>query len=152
MNSDERLNRLVSYSFFGYQNTDLADLLDHKHNDTSPFLNLRNNQNLASEEVEACYLGTLTGYESSYLMYAFKFQGKEYGFAWEAYYDETHRAFDLDDEPPWYNFIEQGQMFKIKIAKDDPYIHYITEKPFSNMNGIVIKLGPCRDVINDENQ
>lgn len=150
MDSDERLSLLVSYCYFGYQNIDLDDLLKTKDDTFSPYANLRDNFNHVDEDCKACFLGFLTRYESSYLMYAYKFKGKEYGFAWETYFEDMQNDNDLESELSWYNFIEQGQMFKIKVDSQNPFSHFITEKPFSAMNGMVIQLGPCRDALDNK--
>ena len=149
MNHDDQLDRLVSYCYFRYQNIDLINLLESKDKSFSPFVNLHDNLNQVTDESKACFLGFLARYNFSYLMYAYKYKGKEYGFAWETYYDESVNDSDLDSEPPWYAFITQGQMFTIKVNKHNPFAHYIIEKPFSNMNGVVIRLGPCRDTVDD---
>ena len=150
MDPDERLSRLVSYGYFGYQNIDLDHVLKTKDSVHSPYVNLRNNLSRVNDECKACFLGILTRYDSNYLMYAYKYKGKEYGFAWETYYGDMQSDDILEGELSWYNFIEQGQLFKIKVDNQNPFNHFITEKPFSAMNSTVIQLGPCRDAINDE--
>ena len=150
MDPDERLSRLVSYCYFGYQNIDLDDLLKSKSNTFSPYVNLRDNSGRVNDECKACFLGFLTRHGSSYLMYAYKYMGKEYGFAWETYFDDALNDDNLESELSWYNFIEQGQLFNIKVDIQDPFRHFIIEKPFSAMNGMVVQLGPCRDAMDDE--
>ena len=137
MNQDERLDRLISYNFFGYQNTDLMA----QFSDTLSYINLRQNSNLVKIEITACILGFLNRHDSSYLMYAYKFKEKEYGFAWEIL------GAELDDEAEdgvtdaWFDFIQVGDTFNIKIDKKKPEVHFIIDKPFSAMNGPVLKLG-----------
>ena len=145
MDQDQRIDRLITYTYFGYQVTDLAEILRKgKEGECNPFYNLAKNRDKVNTDVDACFLGTLSLYDSTYLLYGYKFKKKEYGFAWETYYDETHRAFDMDDDSSWYDFIEQGQYFKIRIDSSQPEIHFITERPFNAMNKTVIQLGPCR--------
>lgn len=145
MDENLRLERLISFSFFSFQTTDLAEIIRKaKDNECNPFHNLEENSDKVNTISEACFLGMLNLYESAYLLYAYKFRGKEYGFAWETYYDESHRVDDLDMESSWYDFTEPGQCFKIRIDKQDPAVHYIIERPFNAMNKTVIELGPCR--------
>jgi len=147
LDDTQKLDRLIDYSFFSFQNTDLADLLQksREDEDCNPFRNLRKNSNVVDKDVQGCFLGYLTLNDATYLMYAYKYRGKEYGFAWETYYDETHRAFDMEAESSWYDFIEQGQFFRIRIKRSEPEVHFISERPFNIMNGTVIRLGPCRE-------
>ena len=100
-------------------------------------------------DVQACFLGFLSRYDATYLMYAYKTGGKEYGFAWETYYYESHRSEDMEEESPWYDFIEQGQLFKIKVDMANPVTHFIVERPFTAMNTTIIQLGPGRDSYTD---
>jgi len=139
----QNLDRLIDFSFFGFQSTDLETLLETANHDTTinPFKNLRENVDIVDTPAQACFLGFINRQDSTYLLYAYKYRRKEFGFAWEAYYDETHRAFDSEEEPPWFDFVAQGQCFKIKVSRKDPAIHFITERPFSQMNSTVIQLG-----------
>ena len=59
--------------------------------------------------------------------------------------EDSHRTPGIDDDPPWYEFIEQGQMFKIRLNPKLPEQHIVTERPFAAMNDTVIRLGstPC---------
>jgi len=142
-NEHQNLDRLINFSFFGFQSTDLDHLLaSTSHEDANnPFRNLSDNAAQADTPAQACFLGFISRHDSTYLLYAYKYRQKEYGFAWEAYYDDTHRSFDSEVEPPWFDFVTQGQCFKIKIARKDPAAHFIIERPFNQMNGTVIQLG-----------
>jgi hypothetical protein len=145
LDQDQRIDRLITYSFFSYQSIDLAEILRKaQENECNPFFNLAKNSEKVNTDVNACFLGTLSLEDSTYLLYGYKYNNKEYGFAWETYYDETHRALDMNSESTWYDFIEQGQYFNIRIDKAQPEIHHITERPFNAMNKTVIQLGPCR--------
>ena len=139
----QNLDRLINFSYFGFQSTDLEILLDSAKDDNtdSVFTDLRENADRVETAVQACFLGFINPRDTTYLLYAYKYRQKEYGFAWEAYYDDIHRSFDSEAEPPWFDFIAQGQCFKIKISREDPSTHFITERPFNQMNGTVIQLG-----------
>jgi hypothetical protein len=139
----QNLDRLIDFSYFGFQSTDLETLLESAgHNAAyNPFRNLRENAEKVDTPVQACFLGFISRQDSTYLLYAYKYRQREFGFAWEAFYDDTHRAFDDEEEPPWFDFVSQGQCFKIKIARNDPATHFITERPFNQMNSTVIQLG-----------
>jgi hypothetical protein len=78
-------------------------------------------------------------------MYAYQYNNLEYGFAWETFYDESHRDPSLLAEPPWFDFVYQGQMFKIKLNPKKPEEHYVIERPFREIKDMVIRLGtnPC---------
>ncbi len=146
MHQDQRIDRLITFRYFGFQNIDLAEILRKaKDNECDPFHVLEKYADQVNTVVNACFLGPLALYESTYLLYGYKFRRKEYGFAWETYYDETHRAQDMDSESAWYDFLEQGEYFRVKINKQNPVIHYIIERPFIAMNKTVIELGSCRD-------
>ena len=140
---NQNLDRLIDFNFFGFQSIDLEHLLESASHDSiaTPFKNLRENADAVDTPLQACFLGFINNRESTYLLYAYKYRRKEFGFAWEAYYDDVHRTLDLEDEPPWFDFVPQGQCFKIKIARDDPSVHIITERPFTQMNSTVIQLG-----------
>jgi hypothetical protein len=79
-------------------------------------------------------------------MYAYIHKNKEYGFVWDTANDEIFAPPGNGSDIPWFLFIKQGQSFKLKIVKSEPNLHYITEKPFTSINGPVLKLGACRDV------
>ncbi len=146
LDQDQRIDRLITFRYFGFQTTDLAELLRKaKDNECDPFHDLEKYKERVNTVVNACFLGSLALYESTYLLYGYKFRKKEFGFAWETYYDETHRALDMDSESAWYDFIIQGEYFRIKIEKEHPEVHYIMERPFHAMNKTVIELGSCRD-------
>jgi len=153
---DPELNTLISYSYFGFQSTDLERLLKQVHYDSPDYFKLCEYKDRVDVEVQACFLGFLDAGSSTYLMYAYIYNGKEYGFAWETDDQEIISNSSHFADPPWYEFIRQGQSFKIKLHKVNPYLHYIIEKPFVLMNSTVLRLGPCRDaypVNNDqENQ
>ena len=146
MDQDQRIDRLITFRYFGFQTPDLAEILRKaKANECNPFHVLEKYTDRVNTAVNACFLGSLALYESTYLLYGYKYRKKEYGFAWETYYDETHRAADMDAESAWYDFVEQGQYFKIKVDKRDPEIHFIIDRPFNGMNKTVIQLGTCQD-------
>ena len=146
VDEDERLDRLIKYSFFGFQNTDLHHILCNTESEEKSFVNLRTFQRQASQQTSACFLGFLSCQDETYLMYAYQYANVEYGFAWETFYDESHRDSSILDDPPWYDFIQQGQLFKIKLNPKNPEEHIIIERPFREMNDTVIRLGtnPCR--------
>jgi hypothetical protein len=143
LDDNQNLDRLIDFNFFGFQSTDLEHVLESANHDSvpTPFKNLRENSETVDTALQACFLGFIYNRDSIYLLYAYKYRREEFGFAWEAYYDDTHRTLDLEDEPPWFDFVQQGQCFKIKIAKSNPAIHFITERPFTQMNSTVIQLG-----------
>jgi hypothetical protein len=153
---DAELYTLIAYSYFGFQNTDLEHLLKNISHNSADLINLRKCKDLADQEVYACFLGALNVHSSVYLMYAYIHDNKEYGFAWDTDNEEMFSHSIHPVEPPWFEFIKQGHLFRIKINKTNPYLHYITEKPFAFINGPVLKLGSCREVypvqINTENQ
>jgi len=142
---DQELNILIAYSYFGFQDTDLEQLLKQASHNPDHFINLRGNKDQVSGEIRACFLGFLTVQDSMYLIYAYIFNNKEYGFAWESDYEEVFTHSNSIADPPWFEFIKPGQSFKIRVNDDNPYLHFITEKPFAFMNSPVLKLGSCRD-------
>ena len=147
MDQDINIERLVTFRYFGFQTTDLAELLRKaKDGECDPFHDLETYKDRVDTPVNACFLGSLALYESTYLLYGYKFRKKEYGFAWETYYDETHRSADMESESAWYEFVEQGHCFKVKVLKREPEVHYVMERPFNAMNKTVIELGSCRDL------
>ena len=88
MDQDLKIERLVTYRYFGFQTTDLAEILRKaKDHECDPFHDLENYKDRVDTAVNACFLGSLALYESTYLLYGYKFRKKEYGFAWETYYD-----------------------------------------------------------------
>jgi hypothetical protein len=146
MDEDERLSRLINYNFFGFQNTDLQDILCEEESSGVSFVNLRDYKERTTQPSKACFLGFLSCQDSTYIMYAYQYCNIEYGFAWETFYDESHRNSTNINDPPWFDFIEQGQLFKIELNPKNPKEHIINERPFREMNDTVICLGtsPCR--------
>jgi len=143
LDQDQKLDRMITYSFFSFQCADLEMVLQKaKANECEPFQNLAKNQQKVNTDAQACYLGILNRKGCTYILYAYKYRHKEYGFVWESYCDDRD---EMDTEATWYDFIEQGQYFKIRIDKDNPDIHYIKERPFTGMNRTVIQIGPCRE-------
>jgi hypothetical protein len=151
---EPELNVLISYSYFGFQSTDLERLLEQNSCNSANLINLRNYKEKAEQEINACFLGFLNVQASTYLMYAYIYDNKEYGFVWDTGNDEILSPAANGSDIPWFLFIKQGQSFKLKIINANPYLHYITEKPFTFMNGPVLKLGSCRDAypINDQSE
>jgi len=149
------VDTLVAYSYFGFQNTDLEQLLQNESHSSAEVINLGKFRDAVDQEVSACYLGKLKSNNSTYLIYAYIFNNKEYGFAWDTDQEEIICHSNHLSDPPWFEFIKQGQLFRIKVNNNNPYLHYITEKPFAFMNSTVLKLGTCRDAfpveINHEN-
>jgi hypothetical protein len=145
LDEDVRLNRLINFSFFGFQNTDLNDILCNNEIPEKSFVHLEEHRDQATAPLEACFLGFLSCLDSTYLMYAYQYKKTEYAFAWESFYDDSHRLHGSYDDPPWYEFIEQGQMFEIRLNPKIPEQHIVTERPFAAMNDTVICLGttPC---------
>ncbi len=156
MFQEPELNTLISYSYFGFQNTDLEQLLKQISPGSADIINLRNCKDRVDQEINACFLGLLKVHNSTYLMYAYIYDNKEYGFVWDTDNDELFAPATNGGDIPWFLFIKQGQSFKVKIIKANPYLHHITEKPFAFMNGPVLKLGSCRDAypvnLQNENQ
>jgi hypothetical protein len=146
INLDQDLNTLIAYSFFGFQDTNLELLLKQAAHKSDHFINLRENKVWVNGEIQACFLGFLAVQEAMYLIYAYIFNNKEYGFAWESEDEESPAHPNCIADPPWFEFIKPGQLFKIRINEENPYQHYITEKPFACMNSPVLKLGTCREV------
>jgi hypothetical protein len=148
---EPELNTLIGYSYFGFQTTDLEQLLKQRSNASAELMNLRNYRERVDLEINACFLGFLEVHDSTYLMYAYIYDNKEYGFVWDTANEELLTPPKHNSDMAWFVFIKQGQSFKIKIIKSNPYLHYIIEKPFALMNGPVLTLGPCRDVYPDNN-
>jgi hypothetical protein len=149
---EPELGTLISYSYFGFQNTDLERLLKLNFPHSPDLIKLRNYKDRVDQEINACFLGFLNVQTSMYLMYAYIYDNKEYGFVWDTGNDEIFTPAANGSDIPWFLFIKQGQSFKLKIVKDNPYLHYITERPFTSMNGPVLKLGSCRDAYPENDQ
>ena len=74
MDQDQRIDRLITYSFFSCQVTDLAEILRKaEQNECDPFHNLAKNGESVNTSVNACFLGSLTLYDSTYLLYGYKY-------------------------------------------------------------------------------
>ena len=151
---EPELNTLISYSYFGFQNTDLEQLLKQHSRNSADLINLRNCKDRVDQEINACFLGFLKVHNATFLMYAYIYDNKEYGFVWDTGNYEIFTPVANGSDIPWFLFIKQGQSFKLKISRTNPYLHYITERPFASMNGPVLKLGSCRDAypVNDQSE
>lgn len=55
--------------------------------------------------------------------YAYRYEGKVYGFSWESAYDEMHRAMSGSSVPTWYDEYEQGDAMAIRVNPDNPVQH-----------------------------
>ena len=85
----------------------------------------------AGEEAEATCCGWKTRYDCTYICYSFFAEGAEYAFAWETYYDETHRGYS--NERVWYDELTQGVRFKVRYVKGDPRLHFPADKRFESL-------------------
>ncbi len=132
---------ISSYKYFAYQNIDLINRLEESLDPGEIFFNLNEFKESAETECTAYFLGYLSKYDSTFLKYAYIFKNVEYGFAWETFYDERHRAYSSENENVWYDNIKQGDSIEILINRSFPERHYITGSIFQKMNDNVIFLG-----------
>jgi hypothetical protein len=86
----------------------------------------------ASEEAIATCHGWVMRYDCTYICYSYVVAGVEYAFAWETYWDETHRGYS-GDAPLWYDALGPGVRFKVRVSPSDPKLHIPAETRFENL-------------------
>jgi hypothetical protein len=83
---------------------------------------------IVDRESEATVIQYTSRFDSTYILYTYIVDGKEYAFLWETYYDETHRAYSKNSKSEWYDDVHQENAFKIEYASADPKKHYVVDK------------------------
>lgn len=105
------------------------------------FHKLEEYADLAITPVSGHYLMTRQLYDWSFLVYAYRFDGTTYAFAWETPYDEMHRGY-RGGPSTWYDEISQGQPIAIKVNPRAPHEHFIVDEVFHHANQGVTFLDP----------
>jgi hypothetical protein len=92
--------------------------------------NTEEEKDKVTEKTRAIYVKSVRDGDATFVIYSYVVGNKEYGFAWETLYDETHRAYsgDTHKQPYWYDKLQPGADFLVTYSKTEPWRHYVGDK------------------------
>ena len=83
----------------------------------------------ATGRARACVVHCTMVYDEGYVLYAYRWQGTELGFAYPTGFDEVHRVWSLDERRP-HDVLEQGFAFDVQVDPRRPRSHVAVGLPF----------------------
>lgn len=139
------------YRFYLFSDADLAGIFS---GNAAVYVKLGKDPETAyaedGREIEAACLGIRRHDADTYLLYAYRYKNREYGFLWETFFDEADRAKSGGEPHVWYDDVAEGAQFRVRISMKDPKQHVALDVPFTGMNdGQVLTLGD-RDLSDKE--
>ena len=129
----ERQPDLFAFHFSGVQDVDLRRRLERAARDDTLWTDGTFGAASPDAECEGVVLGLRRIDGNTYLLYGYRFDDVEYGFAW--------RPRTEDADASWLERLTEGLEFSVALRASAPAVHAVTDPRFAMLTGPVLALG-----------